>query len=93
MPYVLVRESFINSYCCVEGLPLNEGKILGKFTRRHCGRPASRDQRIVPGPVIKKLSFLAAETGLSPKKPATVFKSSVLGLFTKFYNKYYKNGH
>ena len=30
MPYVLVRESFINSYCSVEGLPLNEGKILGK---------------------------------------------------------------
>ena len=32
MPYVLVRESFINSYCCVEGLPLNEGKILGKWS-------------------------------------------------------------
>lgn len=31
MPYVLVRESFINSYCSVEGLPLNEGKILGKI--------------------------------------------------------------
>ena len=30
MPYVLVRESFVNSYCSVEGLPLNEGKILGK---------------------------------------------------------------
>ena len=29
MPYVLVRESFINTFCCVEGLPLNEGKILG----------------------------------------------------------------
>ena len=35
MPYVLVRESFINSYCCVEGLPLNEGKILGNGTFCH----------------------------------------------------------
>ena len=31
MPYVLVRESFINCYSSVEGLPLNEGKILGKI--------------------------------------------------------------
>ena len=31
MPYVLVRESFINTFCCVEGLPLNEGKILGRL--------------------------------------------------------------
>ena len=30
MPYVLVRESFINGCCCVEGLPLNEAKILGE---------------------------------------------------------------
>ena len=31
MPYVLVRESFLNGSCWVEGLPLNEGKILGKI--------------------------------------------------------------
>jgi len=30
MPYVLVRESYMNGYCCVEGLPLSEGKILGE---------------------------------------------------------------
>ena len=29
MPYVLVRESFYNGSCMVEGLPLNEGKVLG----------------------------------------------------------------
>ena len=31
----IVRESYMNGYCCVEGLPLNEGKILGKsFVRQ-----------------------------------------------------------
>ena len=30
MPYVLVRESFLTGSCCVEGLPLNEGKLLGR---------------------------------------------------------------
>ena len=29
MTYFLVRESFISGCCCVEGLPLNEAKILG----------------------------------------------------------------
>ena len=29
--YVLVRESFVNGSCWVEGLPLNEAKILGKI--------------------------------------------------------------
>jgi len=42
MPYVLVRESFINSYCSVEGLPLNEGKILGE----RCGvYPDTKDEK------------------------------------------------
>ena len=30
MPYVLVRESFLDGCCCIEGLPLNESKILSK---------------------------------------------------------------
>lgn len=48
MPYVLVRESFINSYCCVEGLPLNEGKILGE----RCGvYPDTKDEK------CRKLEF------------------------------------
>ena len=31
MPYVLVRETFLTGSCRVEGLPLNEGRILGKI--------------------------------------------------------------
>ena len=34
MPYVLVRESYLNGYCAVEGLPLNEGKILGNVSNK-----------------------------------------------------------
>ena len=31
MPYVLIRESFFNTSVAVEGLPLNEARILGKI--------------------------------------------------------------
>ena len=36
MPYVLVRESLLNGSCWVEGLPLNESKVLGKITCAAC---------------------------------------------------------
>lgn len=42
MPYVLVRESFLNGCCCVEGLPLNEAKILGE---RCLVYPDMRDEK------------------------------------------------
>ena len=36
MPYLLVRESFLSTSCTVEGLPLNEARILGtNWTRHH----------------------------------------------------------
>ena len=35
MPYVLVRESFLSTSCTVEGLPLNEARILGTIRTKH----------------------------------------------------------
>ena len=28
MPYLIVRESYINSHCIVDGLPLNEIRLI-----------------------------------------------------------------
>ena len=35
MPYLLVRESFLSTSCTVEGLPLNEARILGTIRTKH----------------------------------------------------------
>ena len=37
MPYLLVRESFLSTSCTVEGLPLNEARILGTIRIRTKG--------------------------------------------------------
>jgi len=42
MPYVLVRESYVNTCCLVEGLPLNESKFLGERCQVY---PESRDEK------------------------------------------------
>jgi len=42
MPYVLVRESFLSTACTVEGLPLNEARILGE---KCCSYPELRDEK------------------------------------------------
>ena len=42
MPYVILRESYINGVCCVDGLPLNEFRILAE---KASASPDSRDEK------------------------------------------------
>jgi hypothetical protein len=42
MPYVILRESYINGVCCVDGLPLNEFRILSE---KASAAPDSRDEK------------------------------------------------
>jgi len=42
MPYVLVRESFLNGSCWVEGLPHSEAKVLAERCGAH---PDAREER------------------------------------------------
>jgi len=46
MPYVLVRESFMTGSCWVEGLPLNEGKILGERSQCYPEMKEERHRRL-----------------------------------------------
>ena len=42
MPYLLVRESYMNGCCMVDGLPLNEFRILGE---KCSAMPDTRDEK------------------------------------------------
>ncbi|XP_023345741.1 uncharacterized protein LOC111714772 [Eurytemora carolleeae] len=42
MPYLIVRESYMNGFCMVDGLPLNEFRILGEKCSAH---PDTRDEK------------------------------------------------
>merc|ERR1711953_900859 len=42
MPYVIVRESYINNSCLVDGLPLNEVRLI---TEKSCSPSQYRDER------------------------------------------------
>lgn len=42
MPYLIVRESYINSYCLVDGLPLNEIRLI---TEKSSSPSDLRDER------------------------------------------------
>jgi hypothetical protein len=42
MPYLLVRESYMNGCCMVDGLPLNEFRILGE---KCSATPDTRDEK------------------------------------------------
>ena len=49
MPYLLVRESYINSHCIVDGLPLNEIRLITEKSSSNAELKDERNRRVEIG--------------------------------------------
>ena len=46
MPYLIVRESYINSHCIVDGLPLNEIRLITEKSSSNTDLKDERNRRV-----------------------------------------------